>query len=157
MRRWCILAAAIVGLLAGSAPAQDRCPAASKAEARALALKAAKHLEERGPFEAFHDFMSDKGGFLDRDLYVFVVDFHGNMWANGAFPQFVGGNAMGALDSDGRLYIVEMLTLARERGEGWVEYLWLNPCSGAYMTKATFFRRVGPFVVAVGAYVAQGQ
>jgi hypothetical protein len=157
MRRWRILAVVVFALGAGSAPAQDRCPAASKAEARALALKAATHLEKRGPFEAFHDFMRAEGGFFDRDLYVFVVDFHGNMWANGAFPQFVGGNAMGAFDSDGRFYIVEMLTIARERGEGWVEYLWLNPCSGSTMKKATFFRRVGPFVVAVGAYVGEGQ
>jgi len=147
------LGAALLALACGAA-AQQPCAAASRAEARALALKAAQHLEARGPLDAFHDFMRDGGGFLDRDLYVFVVDFNGNMWANGAFPEFAGSNAIGALDTDGRLYIVEMLTLARERGEGWVEYRWFNPCSGSYMKKATYFTRVGPFVVAVGAYVA---
>ncbi len=150
------LAATLLTLALG-APAQQRCALGTKEEAKALALKAAKHLEARGPLEAFDDFMRDQGGFLDRDLYVFVVDFNGNMWANGAFPQFVGGNAIGALDTDGRLYIVEMLTLAHQHGEGWVEYRWFNPCSGSYMMKATFFTRVGPFVVAVGAYLEVSQ
>jgi signal transduction histidine kinase len=140
--------------LAAAAPAQEPCRSASQEEARALALKAAKHLETRtDPLDAFHDFMRARGGFLDRDLYVFVVDFSGNMWANGAFPEFAGSNAIGAVDTDGRLYMIELLTLAQQQGEGWVRYRWFNPCSGSYMMKATFFKRVGPFVVAVGAYV----
>ncbi len=92
--------------------------------------------------------------WVERDLYVFVLDFRGNIWVNGAFPQAIGTNAMGAIDPEGRLYIVEMLTLAAKAGEGWVEYRWISPCDGAERPKHTFFRRVGPFVVAVGAYRA---
>jgi len=118
-----------------------------------MALKAASHLETQGAQRAFSDFMSREGGFFDRDLYVFVVDVDGNMWVNGAFPEAAGTNALGAQDTGGRFYIAQMLAVAAERGEGWVEYQWFNPCSGAYMEKASYFTRVGPFVVAVGAYV----
>ena len=42
--------------------------------------------------------MTPGKGWVDRDLYVFVVDFRGNMWVNAGFPQAIGSNALGAND-----------------------------------------------------------
>src|SRR5205823_4595232 len=61
-------------------------------------------------------------------------------------------NALDARDQKGHRYIEQMLRLAGENGEGWVEYQWFNPCTGEYSDKRTFFKKVGRFVVAVGAY-----
>jgi cytochrome c len=135
--------------------ADDDCSNASPSEARALAHKAAEHLEKLGPEKAFPEFMNPNGDYFPRDLYVFVVDLDGIMWVNGAFPQAIGSNALAAEDNKGRRYIEEMLQIARERGEGQIEYMWVNPCTGEYTDKLTFFKRVDRFVVAVGAYRAK--
>ena len=131
----------------------DDCSNAPPEEAEALMSKAAKQVEQLGHSEAFANFMNPEGGFFPRDLYVFVVDMEGHMWVNGAFPQFIGTNSLGAEDPQGVRYIEAMLKIAAEKGEGRIEYRWLNPCTGAYSRKLTFFRRVGRYVVAVGAYV----
>ncbi len=130
----------------------DDCSNAPPGEARALMVKAAQQVEQLGHSRAFANFMDPEGGFFPRDLYVFVVDLDGHMWVNGAFPQVIGTNALGTADPDGVRYIDAMLKIAAQKGEGQVEYRWVNPCTGAVSRKLTFFRRVGRFVVAVGAY-----
>ena len=132
--------------------ADNDCSNATPSEARALAHKAAERLEKLGPEKAFTEFMDPDGDYFPRDLYVFVVDLDGIMWVNGAFPQAIGSNALAAEDNKGRHYIEEMLKIAQERGEGQIEYMWINPCTGEYTDKLTFFKRVDRFVVAVGAY-----
>jgi cytochrome c len=154
--RW-LPVAILLGSIAwiGDAPATDNdCSNATPAEARALMHKAATELEKQGPEKAFPNFMDPDGDYFPRDLYVFVVDLDGKMWVNGAFPQAIGSNAMDAEDNKGRRYIEEMLRIARAHGEGQIEYMWINPCTGEYTDKLTFFKRVGGFVVAVGAYRA---
>ncbi len=138
--------------LAGAAQATGKCRSATPAEAEIMAQHAAAYLERAGPEKAFRAFMDPKGRFMDRDLYVFVLDLDGTLWVNGAFPQAIGGNAAGARDRRGRFYIQEMLNIAKTRGKGWVEYDWINPCSGELEPKASYIIRVGPFVVGVGAY-----
>jgi len=135
----------------------DDCSNAPPEEAEALMLKAAAQVERLGHSRAFANFMNPEGGFFPRDLYVFVVDLEGHMWVNGAFPQFIGTNALGTGDPQGVRYIEAMLKSAAEKGTGRVEYLWLNPCTGGIARKLTFFRRVGRYVVAVGAYVGAPQ
>ena len=154
--RWCTLVAlaACIGWSAISAAADEDCSNASPAEARALMLKAAAQLEKLGPEKAFSNFMDPDGEFFPRDLYVFVVDLKGKMWVNGAYPQMIGSNALDAQDNKGRRYIEEMIRIASEKGEGQIEYLWFSPCTGEYTDKLTFFKRVGNYVVAVGAYRA---
>jgi cytochrome c len=134
------------------AAADEHCFPGSHEQAKALALKAAAHLQKVGPQRAFRDFHDPKAAFIDGDLYVFVVDFDGNMWANGAFPEAAGSNALGARDRQGRPYIEQMLQAAKRDGEGWIQYEWLSPCTGDFIEKSTYFKRVGQFVVAVGSY-----
>lgn len=140
------------GWLAPVWAADNDCSNATPEEAKALMHKAAEQLRTLGYEKAFNNFMDPNGDFFPRDLYVFVVDMEGMMWVNGAFPQAIGTNAMDAQDNKGRHYIQEMLKIARERGEGQIEYTWVSPCTGEFTDKLTFFMRVDRFVVAVGAY-----
>ena len=152
-RRWfpIVIFLGYVGGIGVSA-ADDDCSNASPAEAKALVHKAAAELRRLGPQKAFPNFMDPRGAYFPRDLYVFVVGFDGWMWVNGAFPQAIGSNALTAEDIRGRRYIEEMLRIANDRSEGQIEYMWVNPCTGEYTDKLTFFIRVDRFVVAVGAY-----
>lgn len=121
-------------------------------EAKALAEKAAALLTEIGPLKAFSHFMTPDGGYMPHDLYVFVFDREGRMWVNGKFPGQIGSNIAGALDQDGRPFLLNAMRRAEREGSAWVEYLWYNPCSGRPMPKSTHIIRVGSFFVAVGAY-----
>lgn len=145
-----VLAGAIAAGVAVS-PAR-KCSNASPGDAKALSARAAALLEEVGPRQAFETFMDPAGEFFPRDLHVLVVDLIGNIWVNGAFPQAIGTNAIAAEDPKGDAYIERMVHIARERGEGRIEYLWIDPCTGDYTNTITYFSRVGPFIVAVGAY-----
>jgi cytochrome c len=151
-QRW-LAAFILTAWVCSAAALDDDCSNAPPEEAEALMLKAATQVEQLGHSRAFANFMNPEGGFFPRDLYVFVVDLEGYMWVNGAFPQFIGTSALGAADPQGVRYVEAMLKIVAEKGEGRVEYVWVNPCTGAYSRKLTFFRRVGRFVIAVGAYV----
>ena len=137
--------------LAGAAPS-DTCLPGSAEQARSMVLKAVAHLQKAGPEKAFRDFQNPDGAYVSGDLYIFVVNFDGNMLVNAAFPQALGANALGAEDRRGRPYIRQMLELAAKKGEGWVRYDWVSPCTGDIMEKNTFFKRSGDFVIAVGTY-----
>lgn len=71
-------------MLVMSAQAADR---ATPDDAKAMAVKAAKYLEENGKDNAFAAFDAKEGPWHDRDLYVFVIDPAGEMLAHGATPR----------------------------------------------------------------------
>ncbi len=145
-----IVIAFVAPFLALPTSAAD-CDLAGLEEAKALALKAADLLEKEGPQNALVKFM-EPGPFIDRDLYVFVLDMEGTVWASGAFPQGIGSNAWEARDSGGNFFVQEMIHIATVEGEGWVEYDFFNPCTGERSPKASYVKRVGPLIVGVGAY-----
>ena len=149
-----VLAVAVLAVLALglAARAATTCEFASLEEAKAMAERAAAQLERAGPQAALTQFMDPAGGFIDRDLYVFVIDLNGVLWASGGFPETVGSNALEARDSRGRFFVREALRVALEEGRGWIEYEWYNPCTREMNPKSSYIIRVGPFVVGVGAY-----
>ena len=124
--------------LSVAARAASVCEFATLEEAKAMAERAAARLERRGPKETLVQFMDPAGGFIDRDLYVFVFDFDGVLWASGGFPETVGSNALAAQDSRGRFFIQEALRIALEEGRGWIEYEWFNPCTGKMNLKSSY-------------------
>ena len=132
--------------------AQTRCQAATMGEAKAMAMKAAELLRTAGPRVAFTAFGKPDGGFIERDLYVFVIDLTGRIWFNAVFPTPPGRNILGSRDSKGRYFVQEMIAVAQADGEGWVEYEWFSPCTGKMAAKSAYVVRVGPLLVAVGAY-----
>lgn len=146
---------------AGAALAQDdiktrrACAKATRPIAQALAEKAAAHLARVGRDQAFKDFGDPAKGFLDGDLYVFVFDFAGTLVASGGFPEHVGRRLIGH-SRDSTEYVGGMLRVGTEKGKGWYDYIWLNPCSRQRETKGSYVIKVGDLLVGVGAYVREG-
>ena len=147
-----VLLTILLILLPPALAAGETCKRAGLDEARTLALRAAALLAERGPVVSFDHFVDPDGEFIDRDLYVFVLDYTGRIWFNARFAIRPGQNILDAQDRHGRFYVREMIRIAREAGEGWVEYEWINPCTGAIEPKSAYVVNVGPLIVAVGAY-----
>jgi methyl-accepting chemotaxis protein len=88
----------------------------------ALATRAAAHINAVGLDAAIRDFDTPDGKFVDRDLYVFVVDRAGVYRAMGADRSRVGTRMADMPLIDGQ-HLTESCWARADKGEpGWVEY-----------------------------------
>ncbi len=98
-------------------------------EARALADRALAHWHDVGRERALQDFNERDGAFVDRDLYIVVMDRHGTYSAFGLRPDMLGRNVVDMDGVDGRSFLPPVLA-AVDAGGGWVSYQICNPRSG---------------------------
>jgi cytochrome c len=138
-----------------SASAKSRpVPRATPKDARALLERAVALLKEGAPEKVFAAFNDQKGEFVRNDLYVFVVGLDGIMRAHGGAPEGLVGMQVADLhDASGKALIREILDVAKTKGSGEVDYVWLNFVTNRVESKTALIRRVGDNVVAVGFYV----
>ena len=129
----------------------------SEARDRAMALVRAgtAHLASRGADAAFNDFEHRGGEFIKGDYYLWVCDLNGIVRANGSNPKSRNQNYANLKDSHGKLFIQDVLRIAKERGRGWVDYYWRNPVSKQDEPKSTYFERAGDVILLCGIYRAE--
>jgi cytochrome c len=115
-----------------------------KAKKKAMDLidKGIAYINKAGKEKAFKDFTDKNGGFVDGEFYIFVVDFKGLTLAHGGNPALVGQSMFELKDSDGKLFIQEFIKLAKEKGEGWVDYKWSNPTTKKVEPKSTYIKTI---------------
>lgn len=121
-------------------------------EAQALVQKAAEALGQMGKEKAYAAFLDKTGPYWHGDLYVFVVNFDGVWESYPPKPDAVGTKLLDVTDVDGRHFVRDMITVARDQGEGWVHYMWKNPATKKIQPKSTYVKRVGDILVASGVY-----
>lgn len=122
------------------------------AEAEAMAKKAVAYIKASGPEKAAEEFTNGKS-FKDRDLYVTYTGLDGKVLAHGGNPKLVGKNLTGLKDSEGNPFFEMLVTIAKEKGQGWSkEYRFINPTSQKLETKVMYVERVGDNWVGVGVY-----
>jgi methyl-accepting chemotaxis protein len=123
-------------------------------EAQAMVKRAVEFAKTHGKNELIADVNKlDKGQFIERDLYVVIVDLNGHRYlAHGVSPATLTYGARATKDPNGRLYMVELLEQAKSESEGWFEYLNNHPITHEVMTKATYYQRIDDVVVMCGAY-----
>jgi len=121
-------------------------------EGKAMVDKAVSYLKKNGNNVAYAEFTNPKGKFVDRDLYIFVIDMNGKMIAHGANKALIGKNLIGLKDSEGNAFIEKMVDLAQSKGNGWVDYKWTNPVSKKIEAKSSYIQRVGDVFVGCGVY-----
>lgn len=59
------------------------------------------------------EFSNKSGKFIDRDLYIYVIDMTGKMLAHGGNPKMVGGDLSGMKDADGKPLIQNIINAAK--------------------------------------------
>ena len=123
---------------------------ATPAEAQALLAKAVKAIETQGEAKALAAFNDSKGGFRDRELYVFCVGPDNKISAS-IDPKMIGVDETTVKDADGKEIGKEIAALGA-KGGGSLEYRWTNPVSGKVETKISFVKRAGAQTCGVGAY-----
>lgn len=127
-------------------------PRATPEHARALRNKAVKALE-KDPVGTLKAINAMQGGFLQDDLYVFVVDLDTQRYvAHGTTPRLVNTDFSKIKDPDGKPVGEPILAVMAEQDQGEYKYRWKNPVTGKVENKHAYLRKTGHFMVAVGYY-----
>lgn len=151
MRRLLCALALMAAVLAGTpAQAADK-PTAD--QVKALTLDAAALLQTRDLDAARRTFHAE-GPYRFGEIYVNVIDGNGTWLIYPPNPKHEGKSVLNVRDADGRLLVQDIVAVARGKGEGWVEYRWLNPVSNRIELKMSYVKAVPgkDMVVYVGMY-----
>ncbi len=120
----------------------------------AFVQKAAEHVKAVGKEQALADFSDPDGQFRDGELYILAEDFEGNELASGGQPELVGQNILDVQDPNGVYLVKELISTARDKGSGWVSYVWDNPETGEQQDKRAYVIKAGDdWYVGSGMYV----
>lgn len=88
--------------------------------------------------EVFSTLSYPAGRFVMGDLYLYAVDFNGQMMANGDRPGLIGTNVLNVKDSEGKFVNQEIINRLKNSNEGvWVEYKSKNATKLTYAEKVT--------------------
>jgi cytochrome c len=127
-------------------------PRASAAQARALLDKAVVELQ-RDPKATLEAINSLRGGFLQDDLYVFVVDISSKRYvAHGTNLRLINTDFGKVKDPQGKAVGTPMLALLDHQDTAEYEYRWRNPVTGKIENKHAYVSKVAGYLVAVGYY-----
>jgi signal transduction histidine kinase len=125
-------------------------PEAVKMVEQAVAL-----IIDAGGEKAFPQISAPRGPFVDRDLYVYVVDLKGVIRAHSADQQLIGKNMLDTRDMDGKPFIRDMIRQAKVRNTGWIDYKWPHPITGQIEAQSRYYQRIGDFIVTCGIHYLQ--
>lgn len=86
--------------------------------------------------EVFSTLSYPAGRFVTGDLYLYAVDFKGQMMANGDRPGLIGTNVWNVKDSEGKFVNQEIINKLKNSTEGiWIEYRSKNANKLTYAEK----------------------
>ncbi len=139
-------------LLAAPGTAQDR---GTPEDAQALVARAIEHYDAVGAEAAFAAFGDPSGGFVDRDLYIFVVGPERALVAHGFDAELVGRPTDTLVDVDGVSFGTMFVEEATAEGT-WVDYRWTDPATGEIHPKSSWVVLHDDHVFGAGIYKPEG-
>jgi cytochrome c len=116
--------------------------AATLEEAKALGIKAAAYVKTIGRNAAIKEMNTPKNQFDQGELYVTLHDDNGVFLANPKVPGIAGQNHFQLKDPSGKLFVQEMIQIAKTKGGGWLTYTWSNPATKKAQFKKAWVQRV---------------
>lgn len=125
----------------------------SKDEAKALNDAAVAHIKKVGVEQAFKDFRTDHARWMPKDLYPFVMEFGGTMRYH-LNEKMMGKFMLEVKDASGKEFGKEMVSIAKGKGTGWVDYEWAHPATKKIEDKTAYVQRLpgAEMFVGVGVY-----
>lgn len=120
-----------------------------------LVKSAAKLYQDKG-LEAATAAINDKNGpFVKGELYVFMGKMDKpELIAHPLAPQLIGKDMSMIKDVKGKLFQLEFLNIAKDKGAGWTEYWWPKPGQKEASPKASYILKSydGKYYFGCGAY-----
>ena len=126
---------------------------ATPGEAKAWVKKGKEFYKKQGKDKAIAAFKDPKGEFAKGDLYIYVLDMNGKMLAHPK-ASLVGKDFMKVKDKskEGKLFAVDIVKIAKDKGNGWVDYMWDDPTTKKVAPKTVYFETVDDVIICSGAY-----
>ncbi|NEX62971.1 cache domain-containing protein [Noviherbaspirillum galbum] len=120
-----------------------------------LVKKAIAQAKQSGMEPACRQFADPTGGFIQGELYVYVHDLNGKMICHATNPKLNGKDMIDMHDVEGKKFNREMIELAKSKGNGWINYKFLNPATKTIMPKSSYVERMDGYIVGAGVYRAK--
>jgi len=142
----------------------DKAGEASKikaAKTKALVNFAISYLEKNGREKTF-DAITNPGNpehkkFIDGEFYIWVfrTDFKTNAFvvAHAFNYTLINKEWYNTKDPDGKLFIQDLVRIAKYKGEGWVLYKWAHPVTKKATPKVVYLKRFEDLVFMNGFYL----
>ncbi|MBI5258965.1 MAG: cache domain-containing protein [Burkholderiales bacterium] len=93
-----------------------------------------------------------KGSLVDRDLYLMAIGIDDQTFhAHGSNPRVLGMGPA-SVDVDGKPFVKHIAEVARNAGQGHVDYKWAHPVTNEVQGKRTFVLRAGDLAIGCGIY-----
>ena len=128
-------------------------PEGTADDAMHMAQQAEQRIREVGFERARTEFHDRNGPFIDRDLYIFVLDRKGDYVVMGADPAKDGSSLSSAPGLDWKALLKDCFALVDKAEIGWVEYNIISPTTRNVRGKASFIIPLGhDRVLGCGAY-----
>lgn len=141
-------AVAVIGL---ALPMSSQAQLADKAAAQAMVAKGVAAIQADG-WKALVEMTAPRKTYVDRDLYLAVYDMNGKCMAHGQNSKQVAKKLLTVKDPDGKEYVRERVTLAKDQRSFWQEYKFTNPVTKALQSKLAYCERVDDLIVCGGIY-----
>lgn len=130
--------------------------APTPAQAENLVKKAVAYAKQNGMDKLIDQTNQGDGRFhvgTGSQLYIFIYDLTGVCKAIGFnTTTFVGKNRWDVKDPDGKFFLRELISTAKTKGSGWVDYKYPNPLNNKVEQKTSYVEWVDGLVVGAGVY-----
>ena len=101
------------------------------------------HGQGQGPRSHPGSHQDKNGPFVKGDLYVFAGSTDkAELIAHPLAPQLMGKDMSQMKDVNGKFFQMEFMNVAKDPGQGWVEYSWPKPGTTEPAPKDTFIMKV---------------
>ena len=124
----------------------------SKTDAQRWVEKAKQFYKSSGQRIALAEFTNPNGAFVEDEMYLFVLGCKGTMLAHGINEKYVGEEFIDLKDTDGKLFIKEIVETANAHGSGWVTYKWHHPLVKRWLSKTVYFEKIDEMIICSGVY-----
>lgn len=113
------------------------------AEAKANVKKAIAMVKEKGVDATLKAIADPKGPFCKGNLYIWAGSLDKvQMVAHPYKPKLVGKDLSLFKDVNGKQFFNEFVKVAKEKGSGWVDYMWPKPGEKKPSPKTSYVERV---------------
>ncbi len=146
-----VLLAVVLGVFLATGVSAE---SGTKEECVAKNKEAAQMITDQGIEAAKAEINKKDGKFVWKDTYVFLMDMDGNMLAHPMKASLIGKNMLETPDKAGKMFFKDFVAVAKDPGEGWVDYMWPKPGMDEPQPKTTHIYRVPgtDFLVGAGVY-----
>ena len=153
MTRRSVFGLALLSLLPAATGRAQAGDYATKDEAVAMVKQAIAYVAAVGPAKALPEFMERGSKWIDRDLYLIVIDQTGMRVVHGQNPKLVGKMYYDSIDVNGKEYGKEVQRISEGPGSGWFDFMFKDPITGKILPKQNYVERAGGYTYLAGVYI----